>query len=119
MHHGGGSDFGSFLPISCKGIEQCQLFLLYQSMIFSVTDYGLGLTAMAKTNLLKLDAVQNKEMRTMLSLNKQGMHVTISKSVYLPQKYASHVFPLLLPSLFLPPLDLGCNTTRRKKGFNN
>ena len=27
----------------------------------------------------------------------------------------SHAFPLLLPSLFLPPLDLGCNTTRRRK----
>ena len=89
LHHGGGSDFGSFLPISCKGIEQCHLFLLYQSMVFSVTNYGLGLTTMVKTNLLKLNAVQNEEMRTMLSLNKQGTHMTIAKSVYLPQKYAS------------------------------
>ena len=46
--------------------EQCHLFLLYQqSMVFSVTIYGLGLTTMAKTNLLKLNAVQNEEMRTM------------------------------------------------------
>ena len=31
----------------------------------------------------------------------------------------SHAFPLLLPSLLLPPLDLGCNTSKKKKVFNN
>ena len=57
------------------GTEQCHLFLLYQqSMAFSVANYGLGLTTTAKTNLLKLNAAQNEEMRTTLSLNKQGMH---------------------------------------------
>ena len=37
------------------GPEQCHLFLLYQSLVHSITDYGLGLTTMAQTNLLKLD----------------------------------------------------------------
>ena len=45
-----------------KGIEQLRLFLLYQSVVLSVTDYGPGLTAMAQTNLLKLDRVQNEAM---------------------------------------------------------
>ena len=31
----------------------------------------------------------------------------------------SHAFPLLLSSLFLPPLDLGCNTTIKEKGLIN
>ena len=31
----------------------------YQSVVLGVTDYGLGLTTMAQTNLLKLDRVQN------------------------------------------------------------
>ena len=31
--------------------------------MLSVIDYGLGLTTMAQTNLLKLDRVQNKAMR--------------------------------------------------------
>ena len=45
--------------MAAKGIEKRHLFLLYQSVVFSVTDYGLGLTTMAQTNLLKLDRVQN------------------------------------------------------------
>ena len=32
----------------------------------SVTDYGLGLTTMAQTNLLNLDRVQNEAMRVIL-----------------------------------------------------
>ena len=58
--------------MAAMGTELRHLFLLYQqSIVFSVTDYGLGLTTMEKTNLLKLNTVQNEEMRTMLSLNKQ------------------------------------------------
>ena len=41
--------------MAAKGTEQRHLFLLCQSMVLSVTDYGLGLTTMAQTNLLKLD----------------------------------------------------------------
>ena len=46
--------------MAAKGIEQRHLFLLYQSVVLSVTDYGLSLTTMAQTNLLKLDRVQNE-----------------------------------------------------------
>ena len=38
-------------------------FLLYESVVLGVADYGLGLTTMAQTNLLKLDRVQNEAMR--------------------------------------------------------
>ena len=41
--------------MATKGIEQCHLFLLYQSVVLSVIVYGRGLTTMAQTNLLKLD----------------------------------------------------------------
>ena len=44
--------------MSAKSIEQYHLFLLHQSVILSVTDYGLGLTALPQSNLLKLDRVQ-------------------------------------------------------------
>ena len=36
----------------------------------SVIDYGLGLTAMAQTNLLRLDKVQNEAMRVILGTTK-------------------------------------------------
>ena len=45
-----------------KGIELRHLFLLYQSVVLSVIDYGLGLTTMPQTNLLKLDRVQNETL---------------------------------------------------------
>ena len=53
-----------------KGIEQRHLFLLYQSVVLSAIDYGLGLTTMAQTNLLKLDRVQNEAMRGILRTTK-------------------------------------------------
>ena len=33
--------------MAAKGLEQRHLFLLYQSVVLSVTDYRLGLTTMA------------------------------------------------------------------------
>ena len=53
-----------------KGIKQRHLFLLNQSVVLSVIDYGLGLTTMTQTNLLKLDRVQNEAMRIILGTTK-------------------------------------------------
>ena len=53
-----------------KGIKQCHLFLLYQSVIVCVTDYGLGLTTLLQLILLKLDRVQNEAMRVTLGTTK-------------------------------------------------
>ena len=39
-------------------------------MELSVIDYGLGLTTMAQTNLLKMDRVQNEAMRVILGTTK-------------------------------------------------
>ena len=56
--------------VATKGIEQRHLFLLYQGVSVSVTDYGPGLTTMAQTNLLKLDRVQNEAMPVRLGTTK-------------------------------------------------
>ena len=40
--------------MAATGIEQCHLFLPYQNVVLSVTDYGLGLTTITQTNLLKV-----------------------------------------------------------------
>ena len=42
----------------------------YQSVVLSITDYRLGLTTVAQTNLLKLDRVQNEAMRIILGTTK-------------------------------------------------
>ena len=46
------------------------VFLLYQRVVLSVIAYGLGLTTMAQTNLLKLDRVQSKAMPVILGTTK-------------------------------------------------
>ena len=56
--------------MDAKGIEQCRLFLLYQNVVLSGIDYGLGLTTMPQTNLLKLHRVQNEAMSVILGTTK-------------------------------------------------
>ena len=51
---------------AAKGIKQGHIFRQYQSGVLSVIDYGLGLTTIVQTNLLKLDRVQNEAMRVTL-----------------------------------------------------
>ena len=60
----------TFKAMASKGIEQRHLFLLYQSVILSVIDYGLGLTTLSQSNLLKLDRVQSEAMRVSLETTK-------------------------------------------------
>ena len=48
--------------MASNGIEQRHLFLLYQSVILNVIDYGLSPTTLSQYNLLKLDRVQNEAM---------------------------------------------------------
>ena len=57
--------------MASKDIKQRHLFLLYQSVILIVTDYGLGLTALSQSNLLKLDWVQNEAMAVILGTTKE------------------------------------------------
>ena len=56
--------------VASKGIEQRHLFLLYQSVILGIIDYGLGLTTLSQSNLLKLDKVKNEAMRVILGTTK-------------------------------------------------
>ena len=59
-----------------------QLFLLYQSVMLSVIDYGLGLTTMTQTSLLNLDRVQNEAMRVILGTTKETPIETIRSVSY-------------------------------------
>ena len=70
--------------MASKGIDQRYLFLLYQSVILSVVDYGLGLTTLSQSNLLKLDRVQNKAMRVILGTKKDTPIETMRYLLDLP-----------------------------------
>ena len=64
-------DLSVLKAMAAKGRKERHLFLLYQSVVFSVTDYGPGLTTMALlTNLLKLDRVRNEAMPVILGTTK-------------------------------------------------
>ena len=70
--------------MASKGIEQRHLFLLYQSVILSVIDYGLSLTTLSQSNLLKLDRVQNEAMRVILGTTKDTPIETMRYLLDLP-----------------------------------
>ena len=53
-------------------------------MELSVIDYGLGLTTMVQTNLLKLDRVQNEAMRVILGTTKDIPTETMRFIIDLP-----------------------------------
>ena len=76
--------------MASKGIEQCHLFLLYQSVILSVTDHGLGLTTLSQSNLLKLDRVQNEAMRVILGTTKDTPIETMRYLLDLPSMETRH-----------------------------
>ena len=57
--------------MAANGIER-HLFLVYQNGILSFIDYGLGITTLSQSNLLKLDRVQNEAMRVILGTTKDA-----------------------------------------------
>ena len=54
-------------------------------MVANVIDYGLGITTMAQTNLLKLFRVQNEAMRIILGTTKDTSTETMRFMLDLPQ----------------------------------
>ena len=70
--------------MASKGIAQRHLFLLYQSVILSVLDYGLDLTTRSQSMLLKLDRVQNEDMRVTLGTTKDTFIETMRDILGLP-----------------------------------
>ena len=62
----------------------------YQSVILSVIDYGLGLTTLSQSNLLKLDRVQNEAMRVLLGTTKDTPIETMRYLLDLPSMETRH-----------------------------
>ena len=59
-------------------------------MILSVIDYGLGLTTLSQSNLLKLDRVQNEAMRVILGTTKDTPIETMRYLLDLPSMETRH-----------------------------
>ena len=47
-----------------RRMPQRILFILYQTLVLSVIDYGFGLLTLSATQLRRLEVVQNEGMRT-------------------------------------------------------
>ena len=59
-------------------------------MILSVIDYGLGLTTLSQSNMLKLDRVQNEAMRVILGTTKDTPIETMRYLLDLPSMETRH-----------------------------
>ena len=76
--------------MASKDIEQCHLFLQYQSETLSVIKYGLGPTAPSQSILLKLNRVQNEAMRVILGTTKDTPIEPMRYLLDLPYMEARH-----------------------------
>ena len=76
--------------MTSKGIEQRHLFLLYQSVILSVIDYGMGLTTLSQSKMLKLDRVQNEATRVILGTTKDTPIENMRYLLDLPSMESRH-----------------------------
>ena len=52
--------------MACMNMPQRILLILYQTLVLSVVDYGFGLLTLSKTQLERLEVIQNQGMRTIL-----------------------------------------------------
>ena len=52
--------------MACMSMPQRILLILYQTLVLSVVDYGFGLLTLSKTQLQRLEVIQNQGMRTIL-----------------------------------------------------
>ena len=76
--------------VAAKGIEQRYLFLLNQRVILSVIDYGLGLTTLPQSNLLKLYRVHDEATKVILRTTKDTSTEAMPSLLYLPQMETRH-----------------------------
>ena len=75
---------------AARGIEQCNLLLLYQSVILSVIDYGLCLTTLSQSNLQELDTGAKRSHESLSGNNKRHIHGGHALSVDLPPVETRH-----------------------------
>ena len=54
--------------MAIRRMPQRILFILYQTLVLSVIDYGFGVLTLSASQLRRLDVVQNEAMRTILVL---------------------------------------------------
>ena len=52
--------------MACLSMPQRILFILFQTLVLSVVDYGFGLLTLSKAQLNRLEVIQNQGMRTIL-----------------------------------------------------
>ena len=70
--------------MAAKDIEQRMLFTLYQHLVLSVIDYGLGLLTISKSQMTKLERIQNAAMRVILGCTRDTPIVCMRYILGLP-----------------------------------
>ena len=70
--------------MAAMDIEQRMLFTLYRYLILSVIDYGLGLLTVSKSQLMKLERIQNEAMRVILGCTRDTPVVCMRHILGLP-----------------------------------
>ena len=74
----------SVKTMACARMPQKTLVILFQSLVLSVIDYGYGLLNLSKTQLHRLDVIQNEGMRAILGCTKDTSAAAMRYILALP-----------------------------------
>ena len=70
--------------MACARMPQKTLVILFQSLVLSIIDYGYGLLNLSKTQLHRLDVIQNEGMRAILGCTKDTSAAAMRHILALP-----------------------------------
>ena len=71
-------------------MPQKTLVILYQALVVSVIEYGLGLLTLSKTQVERLDVIQNEGMRAILGCTKDTSAEAMRHLLDLPTASMRH-----------------------------
>lgn len=71
-------------------MPQKVLFILFQSLVLSVIDYGFGLLTLSNAQLKRLETIQNEGMRTILGCTRDTSSEAMRHILGLPSMVERH-----------------------------
>ena len=76
--------------MACNRMPQRILAMLYQTLVLSVIDYGLGLLTLSTSQLKRLETIQNEGMRTVLGCTQDTSCEAMRSLLDLPDMVERH-----------------------------
>ena len=85
-----GRGLNALRVMAATGVDQRMLYRLFQQLVISVIEYGLGLLTVSKSQLERLERIQNAAMRVILGCTKDTPIICMRHILALPTMTERH-----------------------------